>query len=639
MTKSWFAGVCFFVNVLFSPQAFAQTSERSELPMPHAYIDDDDQRPLADLRFDVEPQQQQNLRITVSAIGANVEPIAGFRGIRGTNRYTAEELELILTGQHVVEVITHFDDGTSVVGRLLEGKYGTLPERRLLPGGRIYFLARTPQKYPLELIVDPQTKSSGRRTTIVIVNGRARLRCLYEIVDGHVEGLQVQSLGHHSFLASTLEDIKIPGTRRLILTSFQETTAPVSEEEWNVRDVEGKWVLLSKDIANDPTKIKAWVEFLQRKKEFQLLEWMAIYIPDAFKSHGVGRGLAADNAPQWIRVATWHSTGPATFGHGEQMATTLLKSSPGIVKHWLTTHKEKIDLWEGDLSQTAKWLEQDKFPPVDASDYLPPLQVSDLFVHLTPGKDLTDFAERRNAEPGVVYKHQVIREIHGVFISGRRDAELLRQVRQLTKHPDNQIRHAAFLAHSYLLPQTSGAERQDDFGAVVDDPNEPAIIREAALLGFSYHRHPCVLLKLHAVAADLQHPAWNAAVSRLGDIGQGFSISLLQQLHEKNLSVEQTAILTDSLKRLTDRESQIPTVAAWDMARRIALAVFAGKTNDPNATLIREWVLNSKAMMTEKNSIELQNGWNLKSLHNFWLPTSEADFAKSYDELKSEVLK
>ncbi|MBC7965264.1 MAG: hypothetical protein H7Z17_04985, partial [Fuerstia sp.] len=65
MTKLWIVAACVFVSVLFLPRAFAQAPVRPESPMQHAYIDDDDQRPLADLRFDVEPKQPQNLKITV----------------------------------------------------------------------------------------------------------------------------------------------------------------------------------------------------------------------------------------------------------------------------------------------------------------------------------------------------------------------------------------------------------------------------------------------------------------------------------------------------------------------------------------------------------------------------------------------
>ncbi len=639
MAKLLIVGALVFTSTLYGPPAFSQTSENSEPLKQHAYIDDDDQRPLADLRFDVEPKQQQNLKITVSAIGPNVEPIAGFRGVHGANRYTAEELELILAGHHIVEVVTEFDDGQSVAGRILSGRYGTIPERRMLPDGRLDFLAHTIREYPLELVVDPQTQSSGRRRTVVIVNGRPRLRCVYNITNGRVEGLEVQSLGGHAFLAGMLDDGNHQKGSRIILTAVQESKPPVSETEWTARDLEGKWVLLSAEIASEPTKIPAWVEFLKQKKEFQLLEWMAIYVPDAFKTHGVAEALRASDAPQWIRVVAWHTAGPFYLGHGEQQAQSLLTSAPGLAEHWLQTHKDKIEPWEGMIEQLYAGFKKDKFDAVDSSDYLPPLQVANVFNHLPNAKEAVEYSKRQQTVNGVVYIHQVIREINGIVVSGRRDPELLKTVRELTKHSSNDIRQAAFLAHTYILPGTPATERLDDFARVIDDSEESDMIRESALMGFSYHTHPSVLLKLHQVAADPQHAAWSAAVSRIGDIGIGFSVSLLKQLQNTKLADEQSRLLTDSLKRLTQRELANRNVDAWDMARRIALAVYAKQTNDPNSELIKEWVMQSKTRMADKELQNLKVQWNFAAVNDFWLPTPVSAFQKDYDKFKAEVLK
>lgn len=639
MSKLLIAGALVFGSAWCGPPAFSQTSVNSPSPKQHAYIDDDDQRPLADLHFNVEPKQQQNLKITVSALGPNVEPIAGFRGIQGANRYTAEELELIFAGHHIAEVVTEFDDGQSVAGRILSGRYGTLPERRLLPSGRIDFLAQTLRDYPLELVVDPQTQTSGRRRTVVIVNGRPRLRCVYNIINGRVEGLEVQSLGGHSFLAGMFDEGNHEKGSRIILTAVQETKPPVSEAEWTAPDLEGKWVLLSAEIASEPTKIPAWVEFLKQKKEFQLLEWMAIYVPDAFKTHGVAEALKTSDAPHWIRVVAWHTAGPFYLGHGEQQAQSLLTSAPGLAEHWLETHKDKIEPWEGMIERLYGGFKTDKFDAVDSSDYLPPLQVANVFNHLSNAKDAVEYSQREQADPGVVYTHQIVREISGIVVSGRRDPELLKTVRALTNHSNNEIRQAAFLAHTYILPQTAATERFDDFVKVIDDSEESGIIRESALMGFSYHTHPSVLLKLHQVTANPHHAAWGAAVSRIGDIGKGFSVSLLKQLQNAKLTTEQTTLLGDSLKRLTDRESQARNVDAWDMARRITLAVYAEQTNDPNAAIIKAWVMESKKHMVDKERQNLKAKWNFAAVNDFWLPTPVSEFSKGYDKLKAEVVK
>ena len=71
---------------------------------------------------------------------------------------------------------------------------------------------------------------------------------------------------------------------KTVLTSVETAREPVSRSEWNARDMEGRWALIANQVAEDSSTAGIWVEYLKQEKEFQLLEWMAIYIPDAFKS-------------------------------------------------------------------------------------------------------------------------------------------------------------------------------------------------------------------------------------------------------------------------------------------------------------------------------------------------------------------
>ena len=75
------------------------------------------------------------------------------------------------------------------------------------------------------------------------------------------------------------------------------------------------------------------------------------------------------------------------------------------------------------------------------------------------------------------------------------------------------------------------------------------------------------------------------------------------------------------------------------MARRIALAVYAKQTNDPNSELIKEWVMQSKTRMAEKELQDLKAKWNFAAVNDFWLPTPVSAFQKDYDNFKAEVLK
>lgn len=609
----------------------------------HVYIDDDDQRSLADLRFDIDEQNAQNLRITISALGPQVEPIAGFRGISGGNRYTAEELGLILDGNHAAKVVTKFEDGKTAVGRLLQGAVGRLPERRLLPNGHIDFLGQTALHYPLEMIVDPKTNSSGRRTTMVVIGGQARLRVRYVIVNGKVEDLEVQSLGNDKFLAQqTPQKNNRPG--RFVLTVAEEKTqpvefvAPTSDAIWNQRDLEGKWVLLTSSIQHSPEKISDWVEFLKQKHEHTLLEWMAICIPDAFKSYGVGNALIIEDAPQWVRVAAWHHNGPTNLGHGIQQATNiLLRSSPGVAEHWLQTHQANLDNWKSSLLKVYEALQKDKTEPKDSSRYLPPLQSENVFRLLGYSEDLVEFGDRTQAEEGVVYRHQMIRAINAIPVSGRREARLLKAVRELTWHKDVDIRIAALLAHTYLLPKSLGTEQFEDFVTMADDKTEPQKIREAALMTFSYHNHPSVILKLHQVAADPLHGAWNSAVSRIGDIGLSWSEPLLKDLKNERLSDAQQMLLADSQKRLTERCRRRNSVGGGEMANLIMQAVFAEKASDLNAKYLLDSITQQAESMTDKQLKILRKNCQFERRPKIWMPCDAGEFGARYEKIRLAI--
>ncbi|MCA9037268.1 MAG: hypothetical protein KDA91_19165 [Planctomycetaceae bacterium] len=640
---------CLLGNIVPSSNAQAPdnsaSDERPADGMGYAYIDDDDRRSLADLGFRIDKEQSQNLKIRISATGANVEPIGGYRGIQGSNRYTAEELGLILSGQHIVRVVTEFDNGTVVTGRVLEGRWGRIPERKLGSDNRIDFLATTTEMFPLEITIDPQTQSTGLRRTIVMLNGRPRLRCLYNIVDGHIRNLEVQSLGGHGLLVQqkTLRhphsELPMDDTAagKTVLTSVETAREPVSRSEWNARDMEGRWALIANQVAQDSSTAGIWVEYLKQEKEFQLLEWMAIYIPDAFKSYGAGAALYELDAPQWIRVAAWHCNTAPYLGHGEQAAQSLLTAKPGLAEDWLARHKENIDVWSGAIDAYYKQFKSDKLARQDSSKYLPPLQPANVFAHLNSTDPVVDFGHRKTAVTGELYRHQFIREINGVPVSGRHNSDLRQSLRKLIRHADTNVRIAAILAHSYFLPSVTEMDRLQDFVTVIDSQEEEAAVREAALVAYSYHGHPQTILKLCQVAQDPDHPAWSGAVSRIGDIGGKFPLKVITSLEPEDLSEQQSKILADSVARIQERVSSRKIPSARSVARLIQLAVFAEQTGDRNSSLIHQLVISEAKLMPLESRESLRNELSLERLGEFWVPKDEESFIAAFDKLRMQV--
>ncbi len=595
------------------------------------YIDDDDQRQLADLQFTVATDGALN--ISIGATGPDVEPIGGYRGVRGANRYTAEELQLILDGKNISHVKTTYDSGEAVRGDFVEGRVGPLPERRLLPSGFIDYLSGTPQHYPLELLVNSNASRSGRRTTLFFVNGQPRLRCRYNVVAGKITDLKVQSLGNDDHVAQN----KIRAASDIIPVTFAQVTPPVTDEEWKARDIEGRWVLMKNDIDANPLQRTVWVQYLAERKEFELLEWMSLYMVDAFKTAMIGETLATANSSRWLRVAAWHCMNPPYVGHGRQVALSILFThDPGTAEDWLTKHKALIDNWEIGIAYQYKALQDDDIKPKDSSNYLLPFNREDVFKLLDAPETVQDFGNRKTADKDTVYAHQVARTIDAVIISGRRDEKLLKQVRDLINHDNTMISQTALLAFSYLAPNLPKSDRLDDFLSIVDDADARPELRESALMGYSFHRHPAVELTLLKIAADPAHPAWKAAVSRLGDIGHDFTMDLLKNSVPATLDAEHKKILDESLKRLQAAKASIKKFRSWHLMQGLVLASLAAETNSQHQSALKAWVKETYGKMSPKDQSKVA-ALRLSSVGEIWTPHGLESLQEQFEAIRQET--
>ena len=613
----------------------AAQQDGSQPKLNRAYIDDDDQRQLADLKFSVDQKTGRSLRISIAATGPNVEPIGGYRGIHGSNRYTAEELDLVLRGLHESKVITRTEQGDLVEGRIVAGEYGHLTERRVTANGQIDFRHQT-IRLPLSIHVDTNSYSNQWLQTTLIIDGQPRLACRYRIANGKIVDLETQSLGHDGYIA--LDGPHSEKRNRWVTATAREVKAPVEAADWAKRDIEGKWVLMIAQLDETPKRISVWVEWLAQEKEFELLEWLAMSYPDAFKSHKVGEVLMKADAPQWIRVAAWHRNAQPQVGHARQHATQiLLEASPAVVEHWLQVNRNEIDNWAPVIEELYRRLQSDEVAPKDSSRYAKPFNAEQRFRILSNTPQVVDFADRLTAEEGVVYEHQVLRAIKGVIISGRRTQKLRDQLTDLVDHSNSRIRIEALLAHSFLLPGTQEI-RPIRLMEIVDDQKEPDAVRQAALLGVSYQRHPILTLKLHSVATDVTHPAWKAAVSRLGDIGKGYSILILDSIPKGKLSHQQQQLLQDSIVRIAKRESGTET-SAYFLAQQMLLSSVAKAQKDPQTDLIEIWV---QEKVQQANAVTIENLANKFPFHRLlevnpiWELNSATPWSTYYTEMLDE---
>jgi len=419
-----------------------------------------------------------------------------------------------------------------------------LPERRLKPNGRIDFEGVTDLDYPLKLRIDTGEVRQGTQQTEIHVDGVPRLRVTFEVDSNEVHIVGFESLGDPEHLPIRTETSKNSSPFLAAQADGKSSTNAKAAPEfkidpaakWESRDLEGKWVYFLKSYRQGSARGKAWVKHLAEKREFELLEWLVIYQRNAFKQLQAGEALATANAPQWVRAAVWARRSPQSMGHGEKKSRSLLvQHNPAFAYSWM--HKFREEALKTDrVKKDYTLLQKRNLKLVDVSKALPPLKADDVFKYLDAPAELEEFGNRRRAEPGKIYIHQVLRAIDGVTIAGYYEEPWIGKLHNLTQHSNSTVRHAAYLSMTFVARQLDLSNYSlEHFEKVIDDPNETAKIREAALMAFSYFDHPRVFVKLHNVARDTDHPSWKAAVSRLGDFGSGFTIIYLQQLSDATL--------------------------------------------------------------------------------------------------------
>jgi hypothetical protein len=126
-----------------------------------------------------------------SALGPLVNPLPGYRGVRGGNERTALELERLLAGG--LEVRTRASGGSAAgarPGTIGPSRIGRLPERHLEPDGEILRGESSPLVVAVRLGSGPLRQ--GTWTTEVLVSGRVRLAA-----DFRFDGSRAEILGVH----------------------------------------------------------------------------------------------------------------------------------------------------------------------------------------------------------------------------------------------------------------------------------------------------------------------------------------------------------------------------------------------------------------------------------------------------------
>lgn len=310
----------------------------------------------------------------------------------------------------------------------------------------------------------------------------------------------------------------------VVTTSTAHAGPPADAAAFGARDLEGRWAA----YREAPEPIAAWVAFLAPRRDWDLLEWIAL----TSRTSEALKALEEADAPAWIRCAVWRLEGADSHAD-EEARGLLLGRRRGEVLDWLERHPEVARGAVASVLDRLRETVADK-DRIDASRMAPPWTAASLLRDLDP---------RPPPGPGSA---QVERALWAWARSSLREPPWVGKVVALLDHADPAVRRAAALSCAWLPPPKVPAERLE---RMFSDAKEPADVRAAAAIGWSFALEPEVPLRLLHVAEEAAHPAGSAALSRLGDLGDEFAAERLA----KPGPAEREPMRLDALRRIRAR--------------------------------------------------------------------------------------
>jgi hypothetical protein len=330
----------------------------------------------------------------------------------------------------------------------------------------------------------------------------------------------------------------------LVAASPQASAAPPQEgaerRAWDALDFEAKWLRYRGDAGSHAP----WVKFLGAAKEFELLEWIALT-----KREDVAlEELLRLDAPHWIRCAVWRLDSEDSHSVGGAAKGLIEENHPALVLDWFNRHPEAV---KGGAKVVVKQLREHQPPlvPESSGSYLPPLDPEVVLKSLKPPATVFDHAAQRKRAADDVYVHQVLRALDSWELSTLKGPAWTSRVLALLRHGHPEVRRGAALACSAFPPDEIPVATLD---AIADSETEAPAVRAAAVVATSYVPGPERYLRLHDLAQRPTHAGWSAAVSRLADRGDEFSLILLEALPTDSLDAPARTLLLDTVKRVRD---------------------------------------------------------------------------------------
>lgn len=367
------------------------------------------------------------------------------------------------------------------------------------------------------------------------------------------------------------------------VSAQQQPVEPfVFPADWNERDLEGRWSVYRRDRDRntaDAERSKKWAQALRQREDFEFLEWIAIH-----EGWGdAGQSLVSADAPQWMRTALWNLANLDSH-HRDEAKKAMLRAG-ARARGWF----EKFPVAaQGRGELVLPQLQQ--YEPADPGNQLPPLDGVMLFLPYLDGGKVVEFGDRKTAEKGVRYVHQVVRALGSLTVWGEIGPPEVGKVVRLMRHEHPQVVSAAT---TVLTTLPGDLLPLDDLWRMTQEGDDAA--RQRALLVFSYGTHPRAFFALHRAAVDSDVPLREVALRRLVEVGSSFTVWWL----------DQTAVPDFPPEALTQR-------ALWESMRGEVIDSIRKRPNFPrDAAEMQRWL--------EREVWGARNGEQLGALYAEWL--------------------
>jgi hypothetical protein len=326
---------------------------------------------------------------------------------------------------------------------------------------------------------------------------------------------------------------------------------------WRESDLDGKWLMYERLAPRQPGPTSApWVPFLAQEREWDLIEWIGL----ASNSSVALEALRVAKHPAWTRLAVWQHEAPDS--HRFQSAVESLKQHHGAVRAWLELHRVPAD-----RPIRAAQLETARPSGADvaaARAAAPPYDLERLLGPLRPPADVAEMRGLR-AEPGRMYLHQVRRALAVLRHGGLFGEPWRARHAALLAHPNADVRREA--AHAMAARPPTEAAPEALFARLSATDERPDV-RSAVVDALARLPEPTVRLRVMAIALDPSSPGFQAAVSALADLDDGY---LAQAWGSIALEVKDAGLGRWLLSERRRADERIGARSAGDWARAVRL--------------------------------------------------------------------